>query len=99
MRPVGRYGVHRQVTGAALWVGCAALVVACAVLAAALWVIRTVGWWAWVLALGTQDRIAELDLVMDVPLLADAAAGPGGVVEGVVVSVPYEETGGYEAHR
>jgi hypothetical protein len=93
--PVGRYGVHRQVRSVALWVGFAALVVACVVLTATVWVIWTVGRWAWVLAVGTQDRIAELDLVMDVPLLAEPMARPGGVVEGVVVSVRNEgeETG------
>jgi hypothetical protein len=92
--PVGRYGVRRRVMTAALWWGVTALVAACVVLAAALWVIRVVGAWAWVLASGTQDRIAELDLVMDAPALVDDPAGSGDVVEGVVVSVRGEETVG-----
>lgn len=78
---------------AALWWGVTALVAACVVLAAALWVIRVVGAWAWVLASGTQDRIAELDLVMDGPALVDAPAGPGGVAWGVLASCDEEMVG------
>lgn len=90
-RPVGRYGVYRQVRVAALWLGVAALAAAVAVLAAGLWVVRVVGAWVWVLASRTRERVAVLDLVMDGPPRAEGPAGSGGVVEGVVVSVRYED--------
>jgi hypothetical protein len=89
MGPVGRYGVHRRVVTVALWLGCGVLVAVWGLLLALVGLIRVVGGWMRGLALGTQDRIAELDLV-DGPR-PRVSVSRGAVVDGVVVSVRYED--------